>query len=267
MEQTYASESTHWYDEDGNPQHTYTTKKGEIKPTTLREAKKYGYWPSVSEIIKVRAAHDLTNWLQNRVAYTCFDNPPKPGESRDEYCQRIRLLDRTQRAIAPDTGSAIHTCIEKILAKKELNQDDQAYHSHAVAALDCLGGWCGLDELLPERSFYHPLGYGGRCDIHKWPSGPFKHVGFVGDFKSKDFDESWEPAIYWNHTMQLAAYRQGFGMPAAQCAIIFVSTKIPGLVRLVKADQGTLDRSWLVFCKLLEIWQIEKDHKPENEDG
>jgi hypothetical protein len=241
----FATEAGHWYDKDGNPRYTYISEyDGRELKTTVKQAKKYGWFPSVSGIMNCAAKDGLVNWLQNQAVDTCYANPCLPDETREDYRRRIRRIDREERAKAPDLGSVIHGCIEKHLLEKSY---DHKYRDHVMGAVGALDEWCGLDGLHPEKSFYHPLGFGGKCDIHL--------PGFVCDFKSKDFDEEWEPATYDNHSMQLSAYRQGFNMPEARCSIIFVSTKVPGLTRMVEVSQEELELGWGMFCDLLSFWK------------
>ena len=42
-------ESGHWYDKEGEARHTIMSAKGEPRPTTLRDAKKFGWYPSVTD--------------------------------------------------------------------------------------------------------------------------------------------------------------------------------------------------------------------------
>ena len=58
----HAKENGHWYDRSGNPAYTYINKKGEEKPTTLREARKLNLVPSVTTIISCASAPQLVNW-------------------------------------------------------------------------------------------------------------------------------------------------------------------------------------------------------------
>ena len=67
--------------------------------------------------------------------------------------------------------------------------------------------------------------------------------------------------------MQLAAYRQGFNMPKARCANVFVGYKMvngnPSFtgVKVVEHEPDDLERYWLMFTKLLEFWQLKNNHK------
>jgi hypothetical protein len=232
---TFASEAGHWYAQDGTPAYEVLGKDGSPRKTTLRDARKLDLVPSVTTIIRCAAAPGLEKWKR--------DNPDWEKLSGD----------------ARDIGSTIHGCIECHFSG-EYNKHAETYHAHVMGALDRLGGWCGLDNLLPEKSFAHPLGFGGKCDIHKKVL-PFP--GFVADFKTKDFGEEWQPATYENHSMQLAAYREGFGMPNARGAIIFVSTQVPGLSRLVEVSQYDLGLGWRMFRGQLDYWQAKNDFQPE----
>jgi hypothetical protein len=224
---TYASEAGHWYAKDGTPTYEVLDANGNPRKTTLADARKLNLVPSVTTIIKCAAAPGLEAWKRN--------NPDWQKLSGD----------------AADLGSTIHGCIECHLVEKPY---DSTYRSHVMGALDALSSWCGLDQLLPERSFAHSKGYGGKCDIHK--------AGFVADFKSKDFGADEFPKAWENHAMQLAAYREGFGMPKARGAIIYVSTQVPGLSRLVEVPPFELDQGWDMFCGLLDYWKAKTRLKP-----
>jgi hypothetical protein len=249
---SFASEAGHWYKRDNSPFYTIIGANGKERPTTLRDARKVGAGPGVSDIIKCAAAHALENWKDDRLLEAADANPRLPGELIAEYCRRVKALQREEAAKAPDLGSHIHGCIEKHLIGVSY---DQAYTAHVAGALACVDGWCGLDGLLPERSFYHSAGFGGKCDLHK----PL----FVADFKSKDFTEALLPLAWDNHAQQLSAYREGLGMPDARCAIIYVSTTVPGLTHLVEVSEDELVRGWEMFKALLRFWQVKNKYEPE----
>jgi hypothetical protein len=98
------------------------------------------------------------------------------------------------------------------------------------------------------------LGFGGKCDIHK--------DGFVADYKTKDFGRDDLPDVWDDHAMQLAAYREGFDMPDARCAIIYVSTRVPGLTHTIEIPKDDLVRGWEMFLTLLEFWKLKNRYEP-----
>lgn len=245
----YASEGGHWYLPDGTPFYTYKNKQGEEKNVTLRQARPVNAGPSVSMIGGLAPAPQLVNWKLNQVIQLSAENPREPEEGMQAYMDRIQAMFRERGETIMGLGSAIHGEIEKALVDTVWIPRPEAH-----AAIQALGAWCGLDSLRPEKSFYHSLGFGGKVDVHK--------PGFVADFKTKDFTESWNPATWDNHAMQLAAYREGFGMPEARCAIIFISTAVPGLTHTVEIEEKKLQQGWELFKCLLSYWQNKNRYWP-----
>ena len=43
----------HWYDTNGNPQYEIKRKDGRMRATTLRDARKYGWVPSVTTVMDI----------------------------------------------------------------------------------------------------------------------------------------------------------------------------------------------------------------------
>lgn len=261
-----ATEAGHWYTLTGEPAYEIVGANGNLRPTTLRDARKLNLVPSVTTIIKCADAPALNKWMRDQVLMAALTLPKIDGESMEAYAKRIMDDSRQQAATARDIGTAIHGGIEKQLCGGFCAPE---HASHVGAALRALHEWCsGLEEIRPERSFCHPLGYGGKCDVHKKPSIDLNetHNGFVADFKSKDFTENNLPGVYENHSMQLSAYREGFEMPSARCAIIFVSTAVPGLTHLVEVDEVELQRGWKMFRALLTYWQTKNNYAPQTEE-
>ena len=257
---TVATEAGHWYAQDGSPAYEIEGKTG-LRPTTLRDARKLNLSPSVTTIIRCADAPALNNWKQRQILMAALTLPKIEGEDTETYAQRIVRDSQEQANTARDIGTAIHGAIEKWLNWEPC---DPTYGLHVTGAGDALKTWCGTDALRPERSFCHPLGFGGKCDVYKKPSLGLDecHPGYVVDFKSKDFTGDKLPDVYENHSMQLAAYREGFGMPDARGAIIYVSTSVPGLTHLVEIDQEELARGWNMFCALLTYWQNKNRYFP-----
>jgi hypothetical protein len=256
---TIATEAGHWYKPDHSPFYTYINKHGEEKNVTLREARKVGAAPSVSAIMGCASSWALTNYfIQQRLSAAATEPPRGPEEGLQAYMDRIDAKAREHSETARDLGTEIHGAIERALVDTVWIPRPEAH-----AAIQTLGEWCGLDGLRPERSFFHPLGYGGKCDVHKKPEITIDetHNGFLADFKTKDFTEA-NLRTYENHAMQLAAYREGFDMPQARCAIIYVSTSVPGLTHLVELEEKELQRGWEMFCALLQYWQLKNRYVP-----
>ena len=78
--------------------------------------------------------------------------------------------------------------------------------------------------------------------------------------KTKEFDDVEQVAVFDEHAMQLAAYREGMRKPKALCANVFVSVTKPGLVAVVRHSEDELQRGWLMFKSLLAFWQAKNKH-------
>jgi hypothetical protein len=257
----YASEAGHWYLPDGTPFYTYTNKYGEEKNVTLRQARPKLAVPSYSMISGCAAAPQLDRWKINQVLLAGAALPRDDFEGDQAWMDRVLARSRETSETARDLGTIIHGCIEKHLCGESV---PVGYGEYVLGAIEGVDMWCGLEGIRPERSFCHPLGFGGKCDVHKKPSIDLNdtHNGYVADFKTKDFTADRLPDVYDNHFMQLAAYREGFEMPQARCAIIYVSTAVPGLTHLVEVEQAELERGWGMFCALLTYWQHKNRYFP-----
>ena len=287
----------HWYDWQGQPHHTYINSKGDLSKTTLPIAKRENWVPSFSGICQVMAKPGLEKYKMMQMLYASLTLPQKPGESLDDYAQRVVADAEVHKEEAAATGTAIHAAIDKHM------EDDLAeghrYFETAKAAVDAIVSFheCDKGEIVSEFPFCHPMGWGGTCDQHS----PLTDAPKVSDVKTKDFDEfdvmancfkfaGMKPMeiarelrgsnedlddvrkrvakslsklkLYEQHYMQLAAYREGLGLDDAEGAIIFVSTKVPGLVLTVKAEQLELDRGWRLFSTLFEFWKVLKGYDP-----
>lgn len=243
-----ATEGGHWYSRKGEPVYEVEAASGGLRPTTLRDARKLDLVPSVTTIMNCADKPALTKWKIEQHLRTAFECVV---EQIDEFIQVVIAATRKRLDEAPDLGSAIHGAIERCLQGKEYTHQE-----HVAGALKAVREWCGSKTYNVEKSFAHPLGYGGKVDLHI--------PGFILDFKTKEFASDNLPSVWPNHSMQLAAYREGLGMPAARCAIIFVSTLEPGLTHTVEIPENELQRGWRMFRALLAYWQEDKKYRTEN---
>jgi hypothetical protein len=254
------SESGHWYDREGNPAYTIVGKNGNLRPTTLRDARTNNLCPSVSGIIGVAAKPGLDTWKQQQVLLAALTLPRLPEESEQSWLERVMMDSKQTGRIAAERGTLIHATIqayfEGILVPEIVplcRPVEEAITAHFGPLL-----------LLPELSFAHPLGYGGKADLIVKSRHDFE--GVVIDIKTKETEDISKADVFSEHKMQLAAYRMGFNMPKARCANVFVGYKMVGGnpsftgVKVVEHDMDDLDTHWLMFTKLLEFWQLKNKH-------
>lgn len=255
---SFATEGGHWYQSDGSAAYTIKARDGSERPTTLRDARKLMLWPSVTTIIAAGARPALERWKAEQLMLAALTLPRKDGEAEADWIARVRLDSQEQARAAAERGTAIHGAIERDF-RRDLPASCE-YAEHVLGVRAAVWKACGRQNWLPERSFCHELGYGGKTDLHS--AEPNSVAGWVIDFKTKEFADESEPKIYDEHPMQLSAYRRGLRIPDARCAIAFVSTTKPGLVAWREITENDLVRGLAMFDALLGYWQAKTGHRP-----
>ena len=246
-----ASESLHWYRRDGTPQYSVEAAKGGMRATTLRDARKMNLVPSVTTILKCAASPGLEAWKLNQMLLAALTLPRGESESEESFVARVVLDSKEHAKKAAERGTRVHTAVEKYYEGKT----DEAMIEYQLGVSKVIKDSFGDLKFLPEKSFGHELGFGGKVDLHA--------PGVVLDIKSKEFTSSTIDKVeaYDEHMMQLAAYRVGLGMPEARCANVFASVTEPGLCKVVEWSQEDLSRGWTMFESLLKYWQAKNQHK------
>jgi hypothetical protein len=237
------SESGHWYKKDGTPAYTVVGKTGE-RPATLRDARKLGLLPSTTGVIRQLSSAGLDLWKQQQVLLAALTLPRLPDELEADWLKRVMQDSRATGREAAERGTAIHAIIQSWF--EGVYMPEKPPYINTI--VDTLNNAFGSQLWLSERSFGHPLGYGGKCDL-------MAKAGFVVDFKTKDTDLD-KVDVYFEHEMQLAAYREGLGVPTARCAIVFVNGTTDQ-VKLIEIEQDRLQKGWECFEHLLRVYQIK----------
>jgi hypothetical protein len=245
----FVSESGHFYTRSGEPAYTVLSKDGKTRNTTLRDARKLNLVPSVTTILSVAAKPGLELWKQQQLLLAALTLPKIDSESEDEYIDRIIRDSKEQGKAAADAGTDIHASIESFY----LGKPRSTHLSHVKGTVDALLKHFGRQSWVAEKPFAHELGFGGKCDLHC--------LDIVVDIKTKEFGDPKEVEAYDEHIMQLAAYREGLGMPEARCANLFVSRTVPGLVKIIEHSEDDIKKGFEMFTHLLKYWQLSKGYQ------
>lgn len=250
---THAAESTHWYTRKGEPAYTVAAKDGFQRPTTLRDARKLNLVPSVTTIIRTAAAPGLERWKLDQMMHAALTLPRGATEPEAEWIKRVWTDSQETAKKASERGTAIHAAIQSVY--EGIDASGSGYEAHVTGAIVAVEKWWW--EFAPlepkaEAAFASPLGFGGKVDL----SGTTGN-GVVLDFKTKEFDKDTDLKTWDEHAMQLAAYREGLGMPKARCAIVYVSVTNPGLSKLIEIPEEELARGWECFVYLLGFWKAK----------
>lgn len=250
----YASEAGHWYRLDGTPSYTTTAKDGSERPYTLRDAKKdKDRVPSVTTVLKVAANEGLNRWLKSNLLMAAATLPRVEGESADEWIQRVTEDAQKQSQEAASLGTSIHASLEKAYAGEPYNHEHGKFVVSTMKAIEKIYPNVTWDA---EKSFAHPLGFGGKIDLSS------VKAGIVIDFKTSAFEEDKKDVGgYDEHLMQLSAYAYGLGIETPYCANAYVSTTVPGLVRMVEYSKEDIERGWEMFKAILRFWQVKNKYE------
>jgi len=239
----YASEAGHFYDKDGTPRYTYINKKGEESKTTLREARKNGWYPSVTQIIGLAAKPGLEMWKQEQTILACLTMPLIEGESEQDYIKRLREDAKAQAKAAAEKGTLIHGYIERGFSGK-LELEDEGYN-YFMNVEQSICNECGGDQKWStEKSFASSLGYGGKVDLNN----DIYLIDFKGTDKPMDSLKLWD-----DHYLQLAAYERGISINMLKCGICYVHRETAES-RLIWADRKELDKGWKCFMALTDFY-------------
>jgi hypothetical protein len=248
----HASEAGHWYSKAGESVYEVPAVKGGMRPATLRDARKLSLVPGVTTIIRCAAAPGLERWKVQQGILAALTMPRRPEEPEGEYLARILSDSQEQARRAAERGTAIHAAIQ---GHYEGYPPAEEHWPFVKAAMTAIRDHCNDWEWIAEASFSHPLGFGGKVDLH--------NSGWVIDVKSKEFGPDDGKQLAWDeHCLQLAAYREGLGYPQARCANVFVSVTHPGLAIVHPWDEEELQRGWKMFQALLLYWQIKNRYVP-----
>ena len=263
-----ASQAGHWYlgaDCDmgrcGDPLYEIVGRNGNLRPTTLADAKKNPAWrlcPSVTTILGCVEKKGLRRYFDRMIWEATHTTPRLTGEPDDSYFARCLSWADEHSRLAREKGTAIHAAIEQFFDGIDPSPELKPY---AMAAFSAVTDVFQNAEWSAEKSFASPLCYGGKVDLHGTADGN----NFVCDFKTKS---DWSDAdlrrglAYDEHLMQLAAYAHGLGLESPRLLNIFIATDSPGKYHVHEWPAEEHDMAWRTFRALLAYWQLANDYAP-----
>ncbi len=243
-----ASESAHWYTKQGAPMYEVEAKNGNMRPTTLADARKLDLVPSVTTILACAAKPGLEAWKARQILEAALTLPMQQGESLDDYATRVIEDSKAQGRKAAERGTDLHAAIEGFIR----GNYDPTWYEHCAKLGRTLSQY-GIDifQGKVEHSFASPLGYGGKIDWH--------NDEIVLDFKTKA-NLSAKQLAYPEHCWQLSAYWVGLRDPYKFGRLINVFIGVDDCeVRIHEWTTKDAAVAWNCFYHLHEFWQLTKN--------
>ena len=243
----------HWYNREGKPCHFVKGKNGKTRATTLRDARKHGWMPSVTSILDILAKPGLDTWKINKTieAAAIVD---RSFIDSDAWKAKVIEESKKETLEASFRGSRIHDMLESCFKEKLEPTGADADIFNAVDALLKIN--CGEQKWRSEETVCNlQKGYGGMIDLvsDEW----------VIDFKTKEFVTGSKQLAYESMAYQLIAYERALPAPAKRIANVFISANNPGTVVFHEWGKEELDRYWTIFSSALEVWKNVKKYWPE----
>ena len=242
------SESGHWYLPDGSPAYRIVGKNGKERNSTVKDAREHGLLPSVTTIIGCASKPALDVWKQQQAILSALTLPRLEVESEEDWLSRVVSDSKETAKQAAERGTQIHGVIEAFYEGIYIPE----LPPYVRAVETAINEHFGSQLWMAEKSFAYG-GFGGKCDLIS--KSHQKSDGFVIDFKTteKDLDKL---DYYFDHQMQLSAYRQGFEMPKARCAIVYVNA-LQNKAKLVEIPEDDLRIGWECFTHLLAFYRAK----------
>lgn len=244
---------SHFYDHEGKPQYEVFKVGGkEKRPSTLADARKHHWVPSVTTVSGILAKPQLNKWIIDQTLDTVIDTRYEVQkldcdniQAIKTYKAQISAITKDKTDVAANRGTEIHDKLEQYFLTGLIDSTDEHI---LVPALNMLAHEFNGQRWIPEASFAHLSGFGGKVDL-------YSKSGIIIDFKTKAKDEVNEKSVYDDYCIQLAAYRLGLDIPKAKCYNLIISTTKPGTLYLHRWTEEDLIDGLEKFNLMLALWK------------
>lgn len=252
---------SHWYTKAGKAFYEIEKKDGTgMRPTTLRDARKVGALPSVTNILSCLARPGLEAWKCEQAILSALTLPRHPGETLDAFAHRIVEDKDEQVAKASDLGTRIHAAAEAYATERYVPTDPAV-----VPIFEPFKKWFdeNVDGVHAIEKIVVGKGYAGKIDM----VGNIRNFGMcMIDFKSQTIGKSGKPNFYETWALQLEAYREaynyGFPMVYAQKSLsVVIGTNQKG-VWVHEWPQSEQVATWNAFLAAFQCWTWLKGYDP-----
>lgn len=213
---------THYYTEKGQKVYQVfsasKTAKNPTRNTSMRDAKKWGLLPSVSNIKGQLDKPQLEIWKNEQLTTAVYNDfmQSELGQAainmdyQSFHDKAVTEMHSVSRGYA-DLGTAVHNALEQFLKGEEYPEEMKPWIDRFFKI---------VSETYPDIAFVSLeapfgsrfLGYAGCLDIIGYLKESKRYV--LLDTKTKTTKPKTKIVVYEEYRMQLAAYKRGFIAPS-----------------------------------------------------
>lgn len=272
------NDSSHWYDAQGNACHTQKCgpkAKNPTRPTTIRDARKIGLFPSVTSILGILEKKQLERWKFRQITDWCAWNLGNSGEDTESYFNRA--IDGAFQKVqdAADVGTRIHAILEGYHNGQDYDREETLIlpeygpvQAHVV--IQPILFWFdkhvknvyATEKVLVNKR----VGFAGTADLLcETNDGKLACI----DFKTRKTQPGKPCEPYDGQPMQIAAYAKtafgaesAFGVADITGCNLFISTTEPGRIADRWYTERELKSEYKAFCHVVEVWKHLKQYDP-----
>jgi hypothetical protein len=261
--------ASHWYFPDGTPLHEVARADGKgNRPTSLRDARKLGLFPSVTNILSILAKPGLDAWKQEQAILAALTLPRNEGEPLDDFAKRVVTDMHGEVGRAADLGSAVHAAIEGYAQGRWLPEDKEVARLFEPARQ-----WFDKEvtqvHSVEIAAAHLEWGYAGRVDLVATLHSTGRPT--VIDFKTqktrRDKDGNFKPILHDTWPLQLEAYRMALasrdkGLTNAAIASVVIGSTDPVPVVVKVWDDADKAGFFKAFLAARDLWVWQKAYCP-----
>lgn len=258
----FTERGSHWYQRDGTPCHTMVARDGGQRPTTVRDARKLGLFPSVTNVLGVINKPELVQWKMEQAVLAALTLPRGPGEELDAFARRVVEDSQARLQSAVEFGTALHAGAEAVA--KGLYPDPD---NPAAAWVAEYGKWfkARVERVVwAERVLVNPvMGYAGTADLlieHREYGRTLVDIKTQGVKEGAD-GQRLKPRVYSSWCYQLAAYRAALEEPVRCLNLIVNSIRPEAPVEHVWTEEEVM-KAGAGFASAHCLWCLEKSYVP-----
>lgn len=289
-----SSSNSHWYSQEGLPAYevpyadSNKGKAGQMRATTLKDARTMNLLPSVTNFLDIQAKPQLVAWKIQWAMAAVETTPRIEGESSDDFLERCIAEAEEVASSAARFGSRVHAAIEDYLVAGEFPEDEEI-KPYFENWLDWAQANLDLEGTVFSERIVIGHGYAGRADLKvraKLNSPFYQALVAAGhnpedygilDFKTRRWtikkdEDKLKPPTYSQDYSQLSAYvsadiamatPEEEDLCASWSASIIINSEDPTVpINAHVWDQTEMERGMRHFVACQNLWCIEKDYDP-----